>query len=58
MYLVKVVRKHLGANKMWFGRRGSGQQIQIPQRVQQEVGKMVTQAAMNELANAFSSRFK
>ncbi|XP_014288846.1 dynamin isoform X4 [Halyomorpha halys] len=38
--------------------RGSGQQIQIPQRVQQEVGKMVTQAAVNELANAFSSRFK
>lgn len=43
---------------MWFGRRGSGQQIQIPQRVQQEVGKVVTQAAVNELANVFASRFK
>ncbi|XP_014250967.1 dynamin isoform X3 [Cimex lectularius] len=35
-----------------------GPQIQIPQRVQQEVGKMVTQAAVNELTNAFASRFK
>ncbi|XP_073993758.1 dynamin-1 shibire isoform X4 [Rhodnius prolixus] len=38
--------------------RGSGQQIQIPQRLQQEVGKVVTQAAVNELTNAFAARFK
>ncbi|KAF6205917.1 hypothetical protein GE061_020093 [Apolygus lucorum] len=35
-----------------------GPQIQIPERVQQQVGKMVTQAAVNELSNAFAARFK
>lgn len=41
-------------------RRGAGgqPQIQIPERVQQQVGKMVTQAAVNELSNAFAARFK
>lgn len=41
-----------------YSRVGGQGGIAVPQRVQQAVGQAVTQAAVNELANAFTARFK
>lgn len=46
------------ANLCLYSRVGGQGGIAVPQRVQQAVGQAVTNAAINELSNAFQARFK